>query len=198
MYALDGADVSLHTYLPRSPQWKSSPPRDSINRRILDDIRRHSIRVRRALIAGDYDAWHGTAKEFVYTIIRLAEWEHAWAAEDGAVDYGQAVPRLGRIRDEWMGRVSARTYEDAHAQLGGSASDGSASEPEPQSPRTAAVAQGKARHGSHSRWPADGDAGTPWVASTRHTPRSSDARPTTAQARGAAGTEHSPAFTPPS
>ncbi|KAL1758209.1 hypothetical protein FB107DRAFT_207774 [Schizophyllum commune] len=199
MYALDRSDVSLHAYLPRSPQWKSNPSRDSINRRMLDDIRRHSVRVRRALLAADYDAWSSAAKELVYTVLRLAEWENAWAAEDGVVDYSQAVARLTRIREEWMSRVSAKSFADANTQLG-RGSEASDADAESHRARSPVAQEQRQRHASHSRWPAhDDDAGTPWVEPRRHEPRDSDPRTTTGGVQGGMGTEQPAAsFTPPS
>ncbi|KAL1663444.1 hypothetical protein GGF50DRAFT_56873 [Schizophyllum commune] len=199
MYALDGSDVSLHAYLPRSPQWKSTPSRDSINRRMLDDIRRHSVRVRRALLAADYDAWSAAAKELVYTVLRLAEWEHAWAAEDDSVDYAQAVARLTRIREEWMSRVSAKNFADAHTRLGGG-NEASDADAESHRARSPVAQEQRQRHASHSRWPAhDDNTGTPWVEPRRHEPRNSDPRTTTGGVQERPGAEQAPAsFTPPS
>ncbi|TRM57893.1 hypothetical protein BD626DRAFT_513233 [Schizophyllum amplum] len=191
MYALDGSEVSLHAYLPRSPQWKSTPSRDVINRRMLDDVRRHSVRVRHALMASDHDAWSAAALDFVYTVIRLAEWEHAWAAEDGAVDYGQAVPRLNKIRDEWMGRAS--TKGSASAQQEGA----STSRPRGSSPRAALAAQQGQHYYASSQY--DNDAAPPWVAPKRTDMRLSDTRPSNTGVPGEAKkTERSAPATPPS
>lgn len=191
MYALDGSEVSLHAYLPRSPQWKSTPSRDVINRRMLDDVRRHSVRVRHALMVSDHDAWSAAALDFVYTVIRLAEWEHAWAAEDGAVDYGQAVPRLNKIRDEWMGRAS--TKGSASAQQEGA----STSRPRGSSPRAALAAQQGQHYYASSQY--DNDAAPPWVAPKRTDMRLSDTRPSNTGVPGEAKkTERSAPATPPS
>ncbi|KAL1697706.1 hypothetical protein EV121DRAFT_298138 [Schizophyllum commune] len=65
----------------------------------------------RPAACSDYDFWSppSRSKELVGIILHLSHWEHAWAAEDGAVDCMQAVGCLARICEEWMNWVSTKS-----------------------------------------------------------------------------------------